>query len=80
MRQRLQPKRIEINGAELHYVEQGQGDSVVFVHGGLGDFRTWLPQVASFSGRYHAIAYSRRAHYPNAWPADYTRADMHACR
>jgi len=76
MRQRLQPSKIEINGTELHYVEQGQGDPVVFVHGGLGDFRTWLPQVATFSERYRAIAYSRRAHYPNPWPSDYTRADM----
>lgn len=76
MRQRLQPSKIEINGTELHYVEQGQGDAVLFVHGGLGDFRTWLPQVDSFSERYRAIAYSRRAHYPNAWPSDYTCADM----
>lgn len=74
--QRPQPSKIEINGTELHYVEQGQGDPVVFVHGGLGDFRTWLPQVATFSERYRAIAYSRRAHYPNHWPSDYTRAAM----
>ncbi len=76
MPQKLQPKKLGINGTELHYVEQGQGEPVVFVHGGLGDFRTWLPQVASFSQRYRAVSYSRRAYYPNVWPSDYTQAAM----
>ena len=62
---------IEVNGTNLHYVERGEGEPVVFVHGGLGDFRTWLPQVDNFSTRYRAISYSRRAHYPNPWPPDY---------
>ncbi|HKP54713.1 MAG TPA: alpha/beta hydrolase [Chloroflexia bacterium] len=69
--ERRHPEKIEVNGTELHYVERGEGMSVVFVHGGLGDFRTWLPQVESFSERYRAISYSRRAHYPNPWPHDY---------
>jgi pimeloyl-ACP methyl ester carboxylesterase len=74
LRERTQVKTIEVNGTELHYVERGEGEPVVFVHGGLGDFRTWLPQVESFSICYRAISYSRRAHYPNAWPPDYTLA------
>jgi pimeloyl-ACP methyl ester carboxylesterase len=72
----MQVKSIEVNGTELHYVERGEGQPVVFVHGGLGDFRTWLPQIESFSARYRAISYSRRAHYPNPWPADYTLSAM----
>jgi pimeloyl-ACP methyl ester carboxylesterase len=67
---------ITINGAELHYIEQGTGDPVVFVHGGLGDYRTWLPQMAPFARHYRAIAYSRRSHYPNAWASGYTRAPL----
>jgi pimeloyl-ACP methyl ester carboxylesterase len=70
------PQRITINGAELHYVEEGAGEPVVFVHGGLGDFRTWGPQVAPFAAHYRAISYSRRAHYPNAWPPGYTQCAM----
>ena len=30
-----------INGTELAYVEEGQGDPVVLVHGGVSDLRTW---------------------------------------
>jgi pimeloyl-ACP methyl ester carboxylesterase len=73
-RQRLHAKTIVVNGTHLHYVERGSGEPVVFVHGGLGDYRTWLPQVATFGERYHAISYSRRAFYPNDWPEGYTAA------
>ena len=70
---RPQPHTILVNGTELTYIEQGDGDPVVFVHGSLADFRGWREPLASFAGCYRAITYSRRGHYPNAWPADYTR-------
>ena len=35
-----QPKEIRVNDVTLNYIEQGQGDPVVFVHGTLGDYRT----------------------------------------
>lgn len=76
MRDRTRPKSIEVNGTLLHYVEQGGGEPVLFVHGGLGDFRSWSAQVEPFSQRYHAISYSRRGHYPNPWTGDYVAADM----
>jgi pimeloyl-ACP methyl ester carboxylesterase len=63
-------KKIHVNGVELNYIEQGKGDSVIFVHGSLGDFRAWVFQVAPFLKHYHIIAYSRRYHYPNAWVGD----------
>ncbi len=68
----VRPQTILANGAELAYVEQGVGDPVVFVHGSTGDFRGWLEHAALAADRYHTIAYSRRGHYPNAWPADYS--------
>ncbi|MBR1121874.1 alpha/beta hydrolase [Bradyrhizobium lablabi] len=58
-------KRISANGAEFAYVEAGKGEPVIFVHGGLQDYRMWSQQLAKFSGSYSAIAYSRRNHYPN---------------
>ena len=58
-------KRISANGTELAYVEFGQGEPVIFVHGGLQDYRMWLGHLPKFAGRYRAIAYSRRNHYPN---------------
>ena len=58
-------KTVRVSGAELHYVDQGSGVPVVFVHGGLEDYRAWQGQVEVFSKRYRAIAYSRRYNYPN---------------
>ncbi|MCP4616339.1 MAG: alpha/beta hydrolase [Bradyrhizobium sp.] len=58
-------KRISANGTELAYVEAGQGEPVIFVHGGLQDYRMWGEHLPKFSGRYRAIAYSRRNHFPN---------------
>lgn len=68
-----------MNGTELHYIEQGEGEPVVFVHGGLGDYRTWRHQVAHFSKRYRAISYSRRNHYPNhpPRPGEYSVMEPH---
>ena len=63
---------IPLNGTELHYVEQGEGEPVLFVHGGLSDYRTWNPQLGPFSERYRAISYSRRGYYPNPWPDAYS--------
>jgi len=74
--QRLHQQAIDINGTQLHYVERGSGEPVVFVHGGLADFRTWLPQMGPFGDRCHAISYSRRAFYPNPWPANYDASMM----
>jgi non-heme chloroperoxidase len=59
-------KSIEISGRELQYVEQGKGQPpVIFIHGGLDDYRCWQFQIDSFSSKYHAISYSRRFAYPN---------------
>jgi pimeloyl-ACP methyl ester carboxylesterase len=61
-------KNIEINGRQLHYVEQGDGQkSVLFIHGGLDDYRCWQFQIDSFSRKHHTISYSRRFAYPNKW-------------
>jgi pimeloyl-ACP methyl ester carboxylesterase len=56
---------IEVNGTELHYAEQGQGQPVVFVHGGFGDHRVWDQQLDTFGADYRAIALSCRGSWPN---------------
>ena len=58
-------KRASANGTELSCVEVGQGEPVIFVHGGLQDYRMWLQHLPKFADRYRAIAYSRRDHFPN---------------
>ncbi len=60
-----QLKRVRVNGVELHYLERGSGIPVVFVHGGLVDYRRWAEQVETFSRQYRVITYSRRYNFPN---------------
>ena len=58
-------KRISANGTEFAYVEIGAGEPIVFVHGGLQDYRMWSEHLPKFATRYRVIAYSRRNNYPN---------------
>jgi non-heme chloroperoxidase len=63
-------KTMEIGGRQLHYVDQGeegQSPVIIFIHGGLDDYRCWQYQVDSFSKKYHSISYGRRFAYPNKW-------------
>ena len=66
-------KTMEISGRQLHYVDQGgeeegQSPAIIFIHGGLDDYRCWQFQIDSFSKKkYRAISYSRRFAYPNKW-------------
>lgn len=72
--QTLDPKRLVLGGVELHYIEQGQGEPLIFLHGGQGDYRSWQPHMDALSPHYRVISYSRRYHYPNENPlrADYS--------
>lgn len=56
----------KVENDRLAYVEAGRGDPVIFVHGGLQDYRLWSEHLPAFARRYRAIAYSRRNHHPNA--------------
>jgi non-heme chloroperoxidase len=67
-------KNIEIGGRQLHYIEQGHGQPVIiFIHGGLDDYRCWQFQMDYFSKKYRAISYSRRFAYPNKWIGNLAR-------
>lgn len=58
-------KTAEVNGASLAYVERGDGEAVVFVHGGMSDLRTWEQQLSVIGRSYRAVTYSRRYARPN---------------
>lgn len=66
--QSVQPVKIQVNGVELHYIERGQGEVLILLHGGTGDYRSWNSQIEAFASDYRAISYSRRYHYPNQNP------------
>jgi non-heme chloroperoxidase len=63
------PTQISVDGVRFHYVAQGVGVPVIFIHGGLEDYRSWNPQLTAFSQGYRAIAYSRRYNFPNSGAA-----------
>ena len=63
-------KTVNVNDTVLHYIENGQGTPVVFVHGRFGAYRTWNGQIDAFSEKYRVISYSRRLQYPNEIPSD----------
>lgn len=61
-------KRMDIGGGvELSYLEHGQGEPVVLIHGSLADLSYWeqSQQVALLGEQYRVIAYSRRYNHPN---------------
>ena len=64
------PSTVHVNDVDLSYIELGQGDPIVLVHGSLNDYRSWRGQLESFSASHRTVAYSRRFHWPNAKPAE----------
>lgn len=58
-------KKVKIADAEINYIDTSAGMPIVFVHGGMEDYRTWVPQIDSFSKKFRVIDYSRRFNYPN---------------
>ena len=56
------------DGTKLHYVTDGLGAAVIFVHGSLSDYTYWNDQIEPFAERYRPFAYSRRYNWPNQNP------------
>jgi non-heme chloroperoxidase len=63
-------KQVSVADKRLAYVESGQGDPVILIHGGFQDYRLWNDHVPVFSKNYRVIAYSRQNHFPNATSND----------
>ena len=62
------PTRVRVSGVELHYIERGQGEPLILLHGGQGDYRAWPSQMEALASRYRVISYSRRYHSPHNNP------------
>lgn len=75
--QAAEPLHVHVNGVDLAYIEQGSGQPLILLHGGLGDYSSWQPQLQPLAERFRVIAYSRRYSYPNhnpSVPKDYSVA------
>jgi pimeloyl-ACP methyl ester carboxylesterase len=53
---------VDIGGLDTWYDEQGQGDPLVLMHGGLSTNDSWGAQMPVLAERFHVFAPERRAH------------------
>ena len=66
----LEPKLASVNGTQLEYVETGEGSPIIFIHGHLSDYRTWVELFGLFSNNFRHVAYTQRYFEPNLANAD----------
>jgi len=53
---------IEVNGTDIYYVEDGEGEPLVFLHGNTSCGEAWFQQFAAFRDRFRVIAYDSVNH------------------
>lgn len=70
---------LTVNGYDIAYAEQGEGEPIVLVHGTLNDQRYWVPQMAALGARFRVIALSLRHYWPAQWDGvgDDFKIDQH---
>jgi alpha-beta hydrolase superfamily lysophospholipase len=49
-------RRVELPGASINYVELGEGEPILFVHGISGSWQNWLENLPHFGRGQRAIA------------------------
>lgn len=58
------------DGVKIHYLEKGEGETLLFVPGFLGPAEIWDYQIEHFSKRYRVIAMDPRSQGESGKPAD----------
>ena len=53
---------VEVNGTDIYYVEDGEGQPLVFLHGNTSCGEAWVQKFAAFRDRYRVIAYDSVNH------------------
>ncbi|MEZ5537023.1 MAG: alpha/beta fold hydrolase [Thiolinea sp.] len=61
-------KTLSVNGTNVEYMDVGQGEPVLFVHGTVSDYRTWGHYFLPVSEKHRYISYSRRYFGTQPWP------------
>ncbi|QYA13486.1 alpha/beta hydrolase [Rhizobium sp. AB2/73] len=52
----------DVNDIKMYYAEYGEGDPILFIHGGLGNADVWGAQVADFARDHLVIVADSRGH------------------
>jgi pimeloyl-ACP methyl ester carboxylesterase len=60
-------RRATLNGDVFEYFDVGDGPPILFLHGALGDLRTWKGHGETLSGRYRCIGYTQRYFGRTSW-------------
>jgi esterase len=63
---------VPVNGYDMAYLEIGEGQPLVCVHGTLGDFRTWSAVYGPLSKRRRVISVSLSTFFPSIGTASAT--------
>lgn len=61
-------KTLAVRGQDFSYLDIGAGRPVIFLHGALGDVRTFTPHAELLSTHYRAITYTQRYFGSGQWP------------
>ncbi|WP_430965357.1 alpha/beta fold hydrolase [Spongiimicrobium sp. 2-473A-2-J] len=57
--------KLTITNGSITYFSAGQGEIIVFIHGGQEDYRVFMPQTELLSNEFQVVTYSRRYNFPN---------------
>jgi pimeloyl-ACP methyl ester carboxylesterase len=73
------PDLLEAAEAKFPFVEAGEGEPVLFVHGAVGDYRKWDGLWEDVAAEHRFMAYTQRWFGTGEWPRDksYSR-DVHS--
>jgi len=67
---------VTVGKTDIYYLEEGQGQPFVFIHGGISCCQTWYQQFEAFRDRFRVIAYDSVNHgYSSNSPRDEEEPD-----
>ncbi len=53
---------MNVDGAQVYYVTEGQGEPLILLHGGLGTIEDFAAQIPALAQRFRVIAFERSEH------------------
>lgn len=57
--------KLTLPNGSISYFSAGEGEIIVFIHGGQEDYRVFMPQIELLSNKFQVVTYSRRYNFPN---------------